>query len=213
MRDRGSIPSLIPTVPLLSYPSFANMLTRFAGFFGILTPVITLTLIFISIALSPWFSWHDNALSDMGVSATPNLFNVALVSGSVMYFVFAIGFLRWHGLRSRLAKIAGVALLVGAIGLLFIGILTENAGRIHYIVSALYFLATPLAYVLFGVDLLRHGKALMGSLTIAAGITAVLMISAVPHKRIAVPEILAALSMGTWTFAMGMKLLIEPDKL
>jgi hypothetical protein len=33
----------------------------------------------------------------------------------------------------------------------------------------------------------------------------------VPHKRIAVPEILAALTMGMWTFALGLKLLIEPQ--
>lgn len=186
------------------------MFTRLAGLFGILTPVFTLTLIFISIAMSPWFSWHDNALSDMGVSATSNPFNVSLFIGSLMYFVFAIGFLRWYGLRSRLAKIAAVALVAGGVGLLSIGIFTEQAGRIHYYVSALYFLATPLAYLLFGADMLRHGKLLMGSLTIATGIVAVLMITAVPHKRIAVPEILAALTMGSWTFALGMKLLIEP---
>ena len=186
------------------------MLTRLAGLSGIITPVFTLTLIFVSIALSPWFSWHDNALSDMGVSATPNPFNAALLIGGLLYFVFAIGFLRWQGLRSRLAKIAAVALIAGAIGLLLIGIFTENAGRIHYYVSALYFLATPLAYVLFGIDWLRHGEKLLGLLTIAAGITAFLMIAAVPHKRIAVPEILAAVTMGIWTFSLGMKLLVEP---
>jgi len=184
--------------------------TRLAGLFGIVTPVLTLTLIFVSIALSRWFSWHDNALSDMGVSATPNPFNAALFAGGLLYFVFVIGFLRWQGLRSLLARVAAVALIAGAIGLLLIGILTENAGRIHYYVSALYFLATPLAYALFGLDWLRHGERLLGLLTIAAGIVAFLMIAAVPHKRIAVPEILAALTMGIWTFSLGMKLLAEP---
>jgi hypothetical membrane protein len=185
--------------------------TRLAGLSGLITPVLTLTLIFVSIALSPWFSWHDNALSDMGVSATSNLFNGALLIGGLLYFAFAIGFLRWQGLRSKLAKVAAVALIAGAIGLLSIGIFTESAGRIHYYVSALYFVATPLAYVLFGIDWLRHGNKLLGLLTIAAGITAFLMITAVPHKRIAVPEILAALTMGMWTFALGVKLLIEPS--
>jgi hypothetical membrane protein len=186
------------------------MTTRLAGLCGLITPVFTLTLIFVSIALSPWFSWHDNALSDMGVSATSNPFNAALLLGGVLYFVFVIGFLRWYSLHSRLAKIAAVALIAGAIGLLLIGIFTESAGRIHYYVSALYFLATPLAYALFGIDWLRHGDQLLGLLTIAAGMMAFLMIAAVPHKRIAVPEILAAVTMGMWTFSLGMKLLIEP---
>jgi hypothetical protein len=34
-------------------------------------------------------------------------------------------------------------------------------------------------------------------------------IALVPHKRIAVPEILAATIMGAWTFAMSVKLLVE----
>ena len=188
-----------------------NRFTRLAGLAGALTPVFTLTLIFVSIALSPWFSWHDNALSDMGVNTVAPLFNGALLIGGVLYFVFVIGFLRWRGLRSRLAKAAAVAMIVGGIGLFCIGIFTEAAGRIHYYVSALYFLATPLAYELLGIDWVRQGSKLMGWLTIAAGITAFLMIAFVPHKRIAVPEILAALTMGMWTFALGLKLIIEPD--
>ena len=55
-----------------------------------------------------------------------------------------------------------MALIAGAIGLFLVGIFTENAGRIHYYVSALTFLATPLAYVLFGIDWLRHGEKLIG---------------------------------------------------
>ena len=186
------------------------MFTRLSGFFGLLTPVFMLSLIFISIALSPWFSWHDNALSDMGVSVTANPFNTTLLIGGLLYFVFVIGFLRWRGLRSRLAKIAAATMIAGAIGLFLVGVFTENAGRIHYYVAATYFLATPLAYLLFGIDWVHHGARLMGWLTLAAGITAVLMISVVPHKRIAVPEILAALTLACWTFALGLKMLIEP---
>ena len=185
-------------------------LTRLTGLFGIVAPVLTLTLIFVSIALARWFSWHDNALSDMGVSATPNPFNAALFVGGLLYFVFVIGFLRWQGLHSLLSKVAAVALIAGAVGLLLIGVFTENAGRIHYVVAATYFLATPFAYVLFGADWLRHGEKLRGLLTIAAGMAAFLMIAAVPHRRIAVPEILAAVTMSMWTFSLGMKLLVEP---
>ena len=187
------------------------MLTKLAGLAGVFAPILTLTFIFVSIALSSWFSWHDNALSDMGVNAVAPLFNGALLIGGLLYLVFVIGFLRWRGLASRLAKLAAIAMIVGGVGLCCIGIFTEDAGRIHYYVSATYFLATPLAYALFGIDWVRHGDRLMGWLSIAAGITAFLMIAAVPHKRIAVPEILAALTMGMWTFALGLKLLIEPN--
>lgn len=186
--------------------------TRLAGLCGVLTPIITLSLIFISIGLSPWFDWHNNALSDMGVSATPNLFNASLLIGGLLYLVFAIGFLRWRGSTSRLAQIGACFMLAGAIGLLLIGLITEDRGRLHYVVAATYFLATPLAYACLGTDLLRHHQKLEGLLTLAAALAAFVMIALVPHKRLAVPEILASAVLGAWTLSLGMKMLIEPER-
>ena len=186
---------------------------RLTGLCGILSPIVTLSLIFIAIGMSPWFNWHNNALSDLGISHTPNPFNATLIGGGLMYLVFVGGFLHWTGLTSRLSKLAAICLVAGALGLPLIGLLPEDIQPPHYIVAVTYFLATPLAYLLFGSDWLRRGRQLPGALTLAAGLTAILMIGAVPHKRIAVPEILAALVMAVWTFAIGMKLLIEPEEL
>ena len=184
--------------------------TRLTGLAGIFTPVFILTTIFISIAMSPWFSWHDNALSDMGVSRTPNPFNAALLIGGLLYLTFVLGFSRWYAAPSRLARLALFCLVAGGVGLALVGLVTEEAGRIHYAVAAAYFLLTPAAYLLLGIDLLRRGEKMSGVLTSAAGIAALVMISLVPHKRIAVPEILASTILAAWTFAMGVKLLIEP---
>src|SRR5512147_3118983 len=96
--------------------------TRFAGLLGLLMPIITLTAVFVSIGLSPWFNWHTNDLSDLGVSKTPNPFNTALVIGGLLYLVFVIGFLRWQGIASRLAKIGAFFLLAGGLGLALIGV-------------------------------------------------------------------------------------------
>ena len=183
--------------------------TRLAGLLGVLTPIFTLTLIFVSVALSPWFDWHNNALSDMGVSRTPNPFNAALLIGGVTYSAFAIGFLRWQGTQSALNKIAAFFMLAGGVGLLLVGIFTEDAGRIHYVVAVTYFLATPLAYVLFGAGMLKRGERVPGALSIAAGLAALLMIFLEPHKRYAVPEILAAVVISAWTLSFGMKMLFE----
>ena len=182
--------------------------TRLAGLCGILTPTITLTLIFVSIKLSPWFSWHDNALSDLGVSATPNLFNAALLIGGALQLVFVLGGLRSAIGPGRLGRMGFWAVLIGAIALPLIGIVTEDYGRAHYYVAATYFLATPLGYILLGSAAIKRGQSVEGILSVAAGIAAILAIALVPHKRIAVPEILAATIMGAWTLSMGMKLLI-----
>ncbi len=184
-------------------------LPRLAALCGLLTPVLTLTLIFIAIKLSPWFSWHDNALSDMGVSTPPNPFNAALLIGGALQLVFVIFGLRGSIGPGRLARLGFLAVLIGAIALPIIGIVTEDYGRAHYYVAATYFLATPLGYMLLGSATIKRGQPVEGILSIAAGAAAILAITLVPHKRIAVPEILAAILMGAWTFAMSVKLLFE----
>lgn len=186
---------------------------RLAGLCGLLAPTITLTLIFAAIALSPWFSWHDNALSDMGVRQTALLFNTALLAGGLMYLVFIAGFLHWRRMKSTRSRIAAVLMLIGATGLMLISIITENAGLVHNAVAATYFFATPIAYVLIGSDWIQHGEKVSGGLSVAAGVIAMLMIVAVPHKRVAVPEILATVILGAWTFSIGLKMLIEPESL
>jgi len=104
--------------------------TRLAGLCGVVSPIFTLTLIFVAIALSPWFNWHDNALSDLDVSRIPNPFNAALLIGGLMYLVFVVGFLRWLGLTSPLSKVAAFFMLAGDIGLVLVSIFTEDSRRI-----------------------------------------------------------------------------------
>lgn len=184
-------------------------LKRLAALCGLLTPVLTLTLIFVAIALSPWFSWHDNALSDLGVSATPNPFNAALLIGGGLHLAFVVFGMRGIIGPGRLARLGLGILLLGAIALPLIGIFTETYGRTHYYVAATYFLATPLGYILLGSAWLKRGERVIGTLSIAAGVAALLAITLVPHKRIAVPEILAATLMGAWTFSIGVKLWLK----
>lgn len=182
---------------------------RIAAICGLLAPTLTLTLIFISIKLSPWFSWQDSALSDMGVSATSNVFNATLFMGGALQLIFVLGGLRSTIGPGQMARWGLGAVLIGAIALPLIGVFTEAYGRTHYYIAATYFLATPLGYSLIGGALIRRGDRVTGWLSIAAGLTALLAITLVPHTGIAVPEILAATIMGAWTFSISVKLLVE----
>ena len=186
---------------------------RLAGACGVAAPVTSLTLIFAAVSVSPWFSWQQNALSDMGVSATPNPFNFGLVLDGLFNLVFTIGILRQMD-RSRLARLGSLALLLGAIALPLIGIITEDQHPWHWPISASYFFFTPLAYLFIGTWSFRRGRKTDGCLTLAAGIAALLVIflrDPLTHQDgIAVPEILAALIIGCWTFSMGIRLLLQP---
>jgi hypothetical membrane protein len=187
----------------------ADKLLRAAGWCGVASPMVSSTLIFVSIAMSPWFSWQNNGLSALGVSGTPNFFNAGIIGGGSLYLVFTLGFARWQPARSRLETVARAALIGGAIGLILVGIFNDDSGRIHDVVAATYYVATPVAYLLSGGDWLRRGERVPGILTIAAGLAALLAIAVVPHRQRAVPEILAATIIGSWTFAMSVKMLVE----
>ena len=194
-------------------PSSSFRFQRLAGACGIATPVISLTLTFAAVIVTPWFSWQQNALSDMGVSTTPNPFNFGLVLGGLLNLVFTIGLLRQMD-RSWLARLGGLALSIGAIALPLIGLITEDKQPWHRNIAASYFVFTPLAYLFIGTWSFRRGRKTDGSLTLAAGVVALLVIflrDALTHQAgIAVPEILAALIMGSWTFSMGIRLLFQP---
>ncbi len=186
---------------------------RLAGACGVAAPVTSLTLIFAAVIVSPWFSWQQNALSDMGVSATPNPFNFGLVMGGLFNLVLTAGILRQMD-RSWLARLGSLTLSIGAIALPLIGIITENQRPWHWSIAASYFFFTPLAYLFIGTWSFRRGRKTDGSLTLAAGVAALLIIflrdALTHHDDIAVPEILAALIIGCWTFSMGIRLLFQP---
>ncbi|HKM59528.1 MAG TPA: hypothetical protein VJY36_01510 [Candidatus Bathyarchaeia archaeon] len=55
-----------------------------AGISGIIASTLPLITIFVSTMLEKSFSWNKNALSDIGVSQTAWLFNIALISGGLL---------------------------------------------------------------------------------------------------------------------------------
>jgi len=188
-----------------------DRLARLGGLCGAIGPVVSLGAIVASIALSPWFNWHRDALSDMGVDlAVAPLFNGAMVAGGLFSLAFAAGLHRATK-PGLLVSLGALALGIGATGLALVGVFPEDRGRIHFLVAAAYFTLTPLGVLLFGVALLRRRATLAGALSIAAAVAALIAIRCVPHDGLAVPEMLAAVVLSSWTFSMGMRLLIgEP---
>ena len=186
---------------------------RIAGLCGIALPIITLTTVFVSIALSPWFNWQRYDLSDLGASPTPNPFNAGLVAGGLLSLAFAIGVGRWMN-SGKLSRSGSITLSIGSIALASIGVFTQNVGRVHTYIAATYFLLTPVSYMLLGTAMLKQARRVPGVLSIAAGIAALLPLlfraTIVYHGGIAVPEILAAMITSSWTFSMGVSMLAAP---
>ena len=167
------------------------------GLCGLLTPLVAFSAIAISIALSPWFSWARNALSDLGALNSPvwPIFNTGLVMAGLLASRFSYGILR--GAEGGLEKAGSVLLLAGSVSLALIGLLPEDTGLPHFLVSVAFFFLTPLGFLILGLRDLRGPNraysALMVIFSLASLTTWASWACFRPPVGIAVPELIAAL--------------------
>jgi hypothetical membrane protein len=186
---------------------------RFAGLCGMVAPWLSLGMIFFAVAISPWFNWHTNALSDLGVHpGAAGWFNAALILGGALTAILALGVGQWIG-SGRMGRAGATLAFIAAVALILVGVFPEHYGKLHWYAAAVYFLVTPVGYVLLGVEIWRKGQRAHGLLAVSAGLGAFLAILLVPHDGLAVPELVAALILTSRVFAMGARLVLEEDAL
>ena len=135
--------------------------TKFPGILGVVSPLIALVSIAIAITLSlSWFTWEGNALSDLGNydNGLPAaiIFNSGLVVTGLLLLVFSYAFVR--AITDLPTKIGMIPFFIALIFLILIGVLSENAGSIHFTVSVGFFLSFPFAMWFVGIGLLRFRK-------------------------------------------------------
>jgi len=183
---------------------------RMAGLCGVAAPTLSLSLIFYAVAISPWFSWQANALSDLGVYPRPSAlpFNVALIAGGGLTAILVLGMGQWIG-PGWLGRVGTVVSFVGAVALGLIGVFPENNLVPHWTAAVTYFLITPVGYALLGAQIWHQGRRAHGASAISAAVGAFLAITFIPHHGLAVPELVAALLLTGRAFSMGMKLWLD----
>jgi len=131
---------------------------------GILSPAVTIIFISLALAGSPWFSWTENWLSDIGgepgdrpiwsARGTPSiLFNLGLFLGGILGLVF------WTGLKERFPAPReegelGMKLLLADMALFaLVGVLPFSTGVPHMAVALVFFLLVPVFLHLLGQSL------------------------------------------------------------
>ena len=192
-------------------------LIRIAGISGIIASTLPLIMIFASTMLEKSFSWNKNALSDIGVSQTAWLFNIALIIGGLLNLLFAFGLRNYLG-KIRWLKIGVSLLIVSSISLALVGVFTENYSIIHALVALGYLLLAPVAIICIGQEV-KSKK--FGKVSLTLGIIALLAIFGLPvitfvvNVRIgfAVPEFAESLLLSIWTFWVSINLLRRNRKL
>ena len=89
-------------------------ITRVAGICGIFIPVVIFTCLGLSIASSPWFTWTQHALSDLGIQAnTAALFNYGMILGGILTLIFSLGLIKIlsNKIGAYLLAVSSVALI------------------------------------------------------------------------------------------------------
>lgn len=197
-------------------------MTKIPGLCGLLAPIVALTCIGLSILFTPWFSWTENWLSDLGgfpgeeptwaAHGTASLlFNVGLMIAGLLGFCFIIGIIKSNMFDMKEGRIGNLLLLLDTSALFCIGLFPETTGTPHTVFSMMFFFLVPLSLLLIGSSLIRSHEKALGRFTmilvIIALISVPLFLIPRPRGSNAVAEMFPIISVSAFAIVFGIKLL------
>ena len=151
-----------------------------------------MTFISLSIILSPWFSWSQNALSDLGHSINSPvaaLFNFGLLlTGFFVILYSSISFQKY-------AKNTSYFLLAAGLSLQFIAMFDEVYGSLHTAVSILFFVMLSFASISYVVE----KKSILAAFAVIIGVSSWILYGLdLFTLGIAVPEAISSVVTASW---------------
>jgi len=174
---------------------------------GVLGAVVAYPFIAVSILLTPWFNFYDNALSDLGNMArnTPvaYLFNTGLFISGILVASFAY----LVSLKNRSWKYLSwsIILILTGLDLALIGLFPEDAGRIHGVVSVIFFLMMIVVMFVYGLCSLIFKKYVTGVFALVSSIAeAMVWMIQWSWKGVAIQETLTSLISTAWLIAVSL---------
>lgn len=179
---------------------------RFFAMLGIFGPLIAYICIGISIYLSPDFSWHINALSDLGhaqKSSVAPIFNSGLLLSGFLTALYSVKSLINH------AKYTGVMLMFSALMLQAVAAFDEVYGRIHFAVSVLFFVSAGISCLTYSIE----KRSILAALSFLAGLLAWMLWWIGAYRAgIAVPEIISALAVTSYIIRSALEIMLSNPK-
>jgi len=175
---------------------------KWYAYLGIAAVVISYASISISILRSPWFSWTNNALSDLGNTSDPRnladgvalIFDSSLIISGVLTTIFSILLLRTEHFSWRYG-IWTIPLSVASVDLILIGIFNESFGERHYVVSIIFFFVTAVTLLIFAYVSFPLGSPKIGAIALVLGVLcASVWIARWPWSGVAIQETITSLA-------------------
>lgn len=194
--------------------------TEKAARLGMAGPIVALVGIFISIALSPDFTWTGHALSDLGVWEYGVFFNTGLIICGVFSGLFVFGLFLNTDRDRIITKIGYFILVLASITLSGIGLFTLDYDPIHFYFSVAFFVLILLAYLILGLSMIGDKETRsLGILAIIFSVMGVIGWSIHWGDGIAIPEAITSIPAAIWIFILAktyynkynnFKIIIEP---
>jgi len=168
--------------------------------FGIIGPVVAFLFMAISITLSPWFSWWENALSDLGHAVTSDVasvYNFGLLLAGFFIIIYSTTAFRNH------AKYTSYFLLASALLLQLVAAFDEVYVFLHVLVSMLLFISFGIASIVYAVER-KCGLALVAFMV--GLVSWALYLAGIYKAGIAVPETISSLATVSWVILSALKI-------
>lgn len=177
--------------------------------FGVVAALAAYPFILASIALSPWFNFYNNALSDLGNTVSNGqvgyVYNVGLVVAGVLIISFAVVLSREA--PDRRVLIWTVPLVISSLDLAMVGVFSENAGRIHGVVSEIFFLMIVVTMLAYSYVSWPLGSPRIGAVALSFGIfSALIWYLSWPWSGIAIQESATSGMTAIWLILVASKL-------
>lgn len=200
--------------------------------FGYVSPVVSVTLVFLSTVLDPAFSWRTRSLSSIGEATGTSvlalssldqvaftLFNSGLVLPGLIGAPFAVAL--WWDATTRTEKAGVVALVITFVALAGVAVayLDGPVASLHFPTAMTFFVGTAFVLWIHGTGLVKRGETRSGlvAIWIANGYLLFWVVWIIGEALVwrgddvwtwfAVPEFLAAIALSVWVFLQTRRLL------
>lgn len=175
---------------------------------GVVGAVIAYPFIAASIALSPWFGAYTNALSDLGNIAKNGsvgyLYNAGLVLSGLFVFLFAANLSREY--LSRKYIVWTIPLMISSLALASVGIFSEDAGRIHGVLSEVFFIMVIVTMLVYSYASWRLEAPAVGAIALSFGIvSAFIWFAEWPWSGVAIQEASTSALTAIWLLVVSIR--------
>lgn len=172
-----------------------------APYLGIIAPIVAFSVIGTAILTHPWFSFRQNALSDLGNPDVEMnwIFNSGLILGGLLGLLFAMDLI---GRVSGAERFGAVILALAMISLVMIGVFPEGTS-LHFPSAISFYLLSAAAMTVFGaIWTLSSAERWLGVLSLILVIAGITIATIPDWDGIAIPETAGAVIIFIWVYML-----------